>query len=493
MTRPRPALWPVSDRATLPTEGLPKPGRPSVGRCGGVRRPAPNLAGAINRPRTWGNLIAVLALFGLIAVPATGCAEPASPHAKPSATAPARDAAEPAPDGLIASPEPDWPQWRGPRRDGISGEKGLLPAWPEDGPKLLWKAERLGRGWSSPIIVGDRLYITGDVDDDLVIYAFDRNGKPRWQAKNGKAWTGSFPGARACCAYSEGKLYHMNAHGRVACLDASDGRELWAVDVLDRFTGRNLTWGLSECLLVDGPRLIVTPGGEKALMAALDKTSGRTVWTTEPLREDRVTHSAPILFRHAGRRILANCSSAHGFGVDAATGKLLWTVPLRNTFGTNVATPVYGAGSVFYVTAYACGACYRLRPGEDGPRPEKAWDTTLDTCTGAVLFVDGLLFGSGYQKHKSWLCLEWQSGQARYEFKGLTTGAAVYADGRLYCLAEDGRAALLRPTAERFEVDGQFRLVKERARDAWSHPVLFDGRLYLRYHDTLWCYDVRGK
>ena len=209
-------------------------------------------------------------------------------------------------DGPIASPEPDWPQWNGPRRDGISGEKNLLPTWPEDGPRLVWKIGNLGRGWSSPIIVRDRLYIAGDADDDLLIFAFDLDGKPLWRAKNGQSWSGSYPGARACCAFSDDKLYHMNAHGRVACLEAATGSELWAVDVLKRFQGENITWAMSECLLVDGPRLIVTPGGKQALMAALDKKSGRTIWATEPLGEDRASHCSPLLFRHAGRRILAS-------------------------------------------------------------------------------------------------------------------------------------------------------------------------------------------
>jgi outer membrane protein assembly factor BamB len=162
-------------------------------------------------------------------------------------------------------------------------------------------------------------------------------------------------------------------------------------------------------------------------MAALDKQSGRTVWTTEPLREDRASHSSPLLFRHAGRRIIANCSSAHGFAVDADTGRLLWTVPLRSPYGVNVATPVYGAARVFYTTPYVYGTCYALRPGPTGPEAEKAWSTTLDTCTGTVLLLDGLLDGNGYKKHKSWLCLDWKSGEIRYELKGLTTGAAVYA------------------------------------------------------------------
>ena len=435
-------------------------------------------------------IVAVLGLFGLLGLSVIGCGE--CPVGGP-ALARAEGPAQADSDGLVASVEPDWPQWRGPRRDGISDETGLLPAWPEGGPKLLWKKDQLGAGWSSPVVVGDRLFVTGDVDDDLVVFAFDLDGKLQWQATNGKAWKGSYPGARASCAYSEGRLYHANAHGRVACFDAADGKPLWAVDTLEQFQGREITWGLSECLLVDGPRVIVTPGGDKALMAALDKKSGRTVWTTEPLAGDRATHSSPILFRYAGRRLLANCSSGHGFGVDADTGKLLWTVPLRNAYGVNVTTPVYGSGSIFYVTAYTPAWLYRLRPDVQGIRAQPGWTNSLDTVTGGAILVDDRMYISGYRKSKWWLAIDWKTGLARYELKDVTTGAAVYAEGRLYCLAEDGRAALLKPTADGFQIAGQFRLVPQKTHDAWAHPVLLHGRLYLRYHDTLWCYDVRAK
>ena len=397
-------------------------------------------------------------------------------------------------DGLIGSEEQGWPQWRGRRRDGISDEKGLLSTWPASGPKLLWKVEGLGTGWSSPVVVGERLYITGDVGNDLVVFSFDRSGTEQWRAKNGKAWKGPYPGARACCVFSEGRLYHLNAHGRLACLDAGSGKELWAIDILERFSARNITWALSECLLVDGARVIVTPGGKKALMAALDKRNGQTVWTTEPLGENRTSHCSPILFRYAGRRVITNCSSAHGFGVDADTGKLLWTVPLRNPHGVNVATPVYGSGRVFYVTPYAeLGRLYYLRVNQQGIAAEHLWTSPLDTVTGGAVLVDGTLFASGYKKSKWWFGVDWQTGKTKYELKNLTTGAAIFADGRLYCLDESGTVALLKPGSESLDVVGRFRLVQRRVRDAWAHPVLHDGRLYLRYHDTLWCYDVKER
>jgi len=390
-------------------------------------------------------------------------------------------------DGFIRSPEPDWPQWRGPRRDGISDEKGLLASWPDDGPRLMWKVDGLGRGWSSPIVVGGRLYVTGDVGDDLIVFAFDTSGTLQWRAKNGESWTGSFPGARACCAFSDDRLYHMNAHGRLACLETESGKERWAVDVLDRFVARNITWAISECVLVDGPRVIVTPGGKKALMAALDKRDGQTVWMTEPLGDDRATHSSAILFRHAGRRLIANCSSAHGFGVDAGSGELLWRVPLKNRYGTNVATPMYGSGGVFYVTPYAeLGRLYALRLNGQGIDADHVWTSPLDTVTGCAVLVDGTLFAAGYRKSKWWFGVDWQTGETKFEFKDFTTGAPIFADGRLYCLDERGNVGLLKPATDGPEVVGRFRLIPDRVRDAWAHPILFDGRLYLRYHDSLW-------
>ncbi|MFO7903232.1 MAG: PQQ-binding-like beta-propeller repeat protein, partial [Pirellulaceae bacterium] len=301
--------------------------------------------------------------------------------------------------GLIASPEPGWPQWRGPRRDGVADETGLLQQWPEAGPEMLWQVDDLGKGWSSPIIVDERLYITGDIGDDLVIFALDLDGTVRWQAKNGSAWTGSYPGARATCVFSEGRVYHLNAHGRLACLIAETGEEAWAVNILQRFDGKNITWALSECLLVDGERVIVTPGGEKGLMAALDKRDGQTVWVTEPLGDDSATHSSPILFRHGGRRVIANCSSAHGFGVNADNGRLLWTVPLKNRFGVNAATPIYGAGCVYFVTAYTeFGRLYRLRAEAASMEVERVWTCALDTVTGSGVLVEGTLYSAGYRR-----------------------------------------------------------------------------------------------
>jgi outer membrane protein assembly factor BamB len=378
----------------------------------------------------------------------------------------------------------DWPHWRGPGRDAVTAEKNLLQDWPEGGPPARWKIDGLGAGWSSPIIAGGRLYVTGDVGEDLVIRAFDLEAKPLWTSKNGASWTASYPGARASCAYSDGKLYHLNAHGRLACLEASTGKEIWTLNILQAFEAENITWALSECLLIDGPRVLVTPVGKKALMAALDKTNGKTLWTTEALPNDQAGYASPLLVSHEGRRMILQCSAAHAFAVDADTGRRLWTVPLKNAYGTNISAPVYGAGRVHVAAAFTTGACYALGP--EGPT--SVWATPLDTSTGYGLLVDGLLYGGGYQKVKGWIAVDWKSGETRHARKELAPGGAVWGDGRLYVMAEDGRAALLTPD---LKLAGQFRLTPKKVNDAWAHPVLLDGRLYLRYHDTLTSFNVR--
>lgn len=406
----------------------------------------------------------------------------------------AASAAEP--NGMIPSPEPGWPQWRGPGRDGISAEKNLLPAWPADGPKLLWKADGIGRGWAAPIVVDDTVYITADVGDDMVLHAFDMGGKLKWKATNGRAWTGSYPGTRSSCAYSEGALYHLNGHGRLAAIDAASGKERWSADILERFAARNITWAMSESLLIDGGRIIVTPGGTKALMAAIDKATGQTVWTTPP--GPRASYNSPILFRHNGRRIIANTSAESGFAVDADTGKLLWTVPLRNTHGVSCTTPLYRDGVVLFITTDGPNAsAYRL--SADGSAVEVAWKSGVDTLTSAPILVGDTLFTSGSKASKSLYALDWKTGkelcslQLSTRRSSYAAVAMVHADGRLYCMAEDGTVALLAPTATGFDVAGRFKLVDAKHGDAWCHPVLLDGRLYLRYHETLWCYEVGGK
>jgi len=393
------------------------------------------------------------------------------------------------PEGLIASPEPGWPQWRGPKRDGVSTETGLLQSWPEGGPKLLWTATDLGRGYSSPIIVGETIYITGDVGRELHIFALNLDGKLKWRAINGRAWARPYPGARGSCTYAGGRLFHMNAHGRLVCLDAGDGRDVWAVDVLDRFDGRNIQWGLAESVLVDGGRVYVTPGGRKGYMAALDVKTGRTLWASRPV--DRPGYASPILFRVGGRRLLVNLAHESAVCIDAETGGVQWTWPKPSPYHSNSATPVSWKGHTFFTTPSGSGGLMlRTILGKTGVRVEKGWDCRMDNISGGAVVVDGYLYGSGHY-NTGWVCMDVRTGEVKYDSNAISQGSVIYADDRLYCLSERGHIALVKPGPKSFEVTGKFRVPGSRGADVWTHPIVLDGRLYLRYHDRLHCYDVR--
>jgi outer membrane protein assembly factor BamB len=403
---------------------------------------------------------------------------------------------------LIASTESSWPQFRGPRRDGVSDEVGLLQTWPENGPTLLWIAAGAGRGFSSPVFGDGRIYLTGDFGEELHVLAYDRAGKFLWRAKNGASWLNQYQGARASVTYSAGRLYHENAHGRLACFEAASGKELWAVNLLERFRGENITWGLSECLLVDQRAVYATAGGRNALLVAFDKTSGRELWRSEALSDasnqgafETAGYAAPILVSFAGKRLIVGCSARHAFCVDADTGKIQWTQPRPTSYSVIAMSPVLVGDGVFTSAPFGPpGSMHRLMiPAEPGGkiRAEQVWTTPLDPAQGGVVHANGRLYGAYYPRRGGWAALDASTGKVLYEAPDLVKGAPLYADGRLYALCEDGWMLLLNPTASEFEVKGRFRLAVARDRDAWAHPVVESGRLYLRYHDTLKCYDLR--
>ncbi len=404
---------------------------------------------------------------------------------------------------IIASAEKGWPQFRGPRRDGVSDERGLQPSWPADGPKAVWTAENLGRGYSSPILADGRIYLTGDVGEELHIFALDLEGKPLWQSKNGAYWRDPYPGARASVTFSAGRLYHENAHGRLACLDAATGRESWAVDLLDQFGGKNITWGLSECVLVDDHCVYATVGGRDALVVAFDKMTGELRWKSPPLTDDAgngdiesASYVSPILIQFAGRRYLVGCSLRHLFCVDAENGTLQWTRRFPTTYGVIAMMPALVGDGIFMTAPHGKGGrWFRLVPptapgGTIGA--EELWQTRLDTLQGGVVQSGAKLIGAFYGGRKGWAAIDPSSGDVIYDLPDTAKGAPLLADGRIYAWCEDGWMLLLDPREDRFEITGRFRFATAENRDAWAHPVIHDGRLYLRYHERLTCYDIRA-
>jgi outer membrane protein assembly factor BamB len=403
---------------------------------------------------------------------------------------------------LIASPESGWPQFRGPRRDGVSDEKGLLASWPGSGPPLTWSATGAGRGFSSPIISGGRIFLTGDFGEDSYVLAYDLTGKQLWRAKNGAAWLNQYQGARASVTFSAGNLFHQNAHGRVACFAAETGKERWSLNVLERFGGENITWGLSECLLVDERAVYVTVAGRDTLVVALDKSTGEVLWQTKGVpgssaseQKENAGYAPPIMVRFDGRRLMIGCSSRHLFCLDLDTREIQWTRPRPTSYSVLAMSPVLVGDAVFMTAPFGPpGALHQLKaPAQKGGTVdvEDVWSTNLDTAQGGVVHARGRLFGSYYPRRGGWASIDTTNGKVLHVAADLLKGAGLFADERLYVLSEDGWMLLLNPTDKEFESKGRFRLTTARDRDAWAHPVIHDGRLYLRYHDTFYCYDVR--
>jgi outer membrane protein assembly factor BamB len=418
---------------------------------------------------------------------------------------PMRGSAAPPPSArLIAASETGWPQFRGPRRDGICDERGLLQSWPEGGPQLLWTATNLGHGYSSPIIAHDQLFITGEAGGALRVYGLDLNGRRLWQATNGAAWSGPYPGARASVTCSDGRIYHENAHGRLACLDARTRREVWAVDLLERFGGQNLTWALSECVLVDEEAVYATAGGTETLLVAFYKQTGKVRWTSGPLFDtagerglENASYASPILVQFGKRRLLIGCSLRHVVCADADTGRIQWTQRMPTTYSVLAMMPVLIGNAVFVTAPHGQGGkMLELLPPKspDGlVAVKELWTTRLDTLQGGVVPWQDKLIGSFYSGRKGWAALDTKTGEVLYDLPDTAKGAVLVADGRLYALCEDGWMLLLEPGEKSFELRGRFRLVEARSRDGWAHPVIHNGRLYLRYHEALYCYDVRAR
>lgn len=391
----------------------------------------------------------------------------------------------------------DWPQWRGPNRDGKSSETGLLKKWPEGGPKLLWSVDGLGTGFSTVSVADGLLYTTGMVGREGILFAYDLQGNLKWKKSYGAEWRGSSPGVRTTPTVDRDRVYVMSGNGRVVCLDAKTGEEKWAVDTLKRFNGKNIRWGVSESVLVDGNNLICTPGGKDATIVALDKMTGETVWTSKGLSE-KACYSSLIPVERGGNHLVVNITENSVVGVDADTGKVLWLDKFEEyqekPKDINPVTPVYYNGCIYATSGYDDGgAMLELSP--DGSKVSRKWvDTTLDCHHGGVVIVDGYIYGANWKSNRdgNWVCLDWDSGKVMYEKEWICKGSIAYADGMLYCYEEkEGTVALVKASPEGFDIVSSFEVSKGTGKH-WAHPVVCDGRLYIRHGDALMVYDIEA-
>jgi outer membrane protein assembly factor BamB len=412
----------------------------------------------------------------------------------------------------------DWPQWRGPDRTGVSKETGLLKTWPKEGPKLRWTYTDAGVGYSGPAVVGDRLFTMGARGDTEYVYALDvTTGQPVWSSKVGPLFTfaGNVwgDGPRSTPTVDGELLYALGGQGDLVCVETATGKERWRFNLLTDLGGEVMEggppqpgYGYSESPLVDGNQLVCTPGGEKGTLAALDKKTGKVLWRSQELK-DPAAYSSVVIAEVAGIRQYVQVTGKGVAGVAAKDGRLLWHHPNDNYDIAVCATPLVRDNHVYATAGYGAGCdLVKLSPEGQGIKAEQVYVSrnrrNLKNQHGGVVLVGDHVYG---YSDRSWVCQDFKTGAVVWEEnRRLRKGSLTCADGYLYCFSEDnGTVVLLQASPAGWKESGRFQIPQESKLRAdsktstqsgiWTHPVVANGRLYLRDQELLFCYDIKEK
>ena len=416
----------------------------------------------------------------------------------------------------------DWPQWRGPNRDGRGKETGLLAEWPKGGPTSAWMIDTIGVGYSSPAVVGDRIYILGGLDGKEVAFALDATtGKIVWQTPFGPLFKNAWgDGPRSTPTVVGEDVVALGAQGVLACFDRTNGAIRWSLDLRKDLGGIvmrgnfvDMDWGYSESPIVDGNRVIVAPGGKGGTVAAIDRKTGKIAWRTSGLTH-AASYASSVIFEFGGVRAYVVFTggveiSSGGLmkdmpkliGVKADDGTILWDVKPNYTTSVIAPTPVLSGDSIFVTCGYAAGcSLFKLTATKDTFTAKTVYaNKSMKNYHGGVVLFDGVIYG--HYELVGWVAVELASGKLLWEQKNRTnSGAMAEANGLLYALGDDARVFLLKPDRDGWESTGEFDLPgKSKARTAngrittCSHPVVANGRLYLRDQERLYCYDVTAR
>jgi outer membrane protein assembly factor BamB len=402
----------------------------------------------------------------------------------------------------------DWPGWRGNNRDGQSAETGLLGEWPAAGPPLAWKAAGLGGGLSSVAVVGDRIYTLGDKDGSQQVLALSRkDGSLVWSAKVGPVWKDEYGGPRGTPTVDGELLYALGSEGDLVCLETATGKERWRKNLEKDYSGRVMTiWKWSESPLVDGEKLVFTPGGPWAAMVAVDKKTGKTLWQTEelpflgPLGRDGAGYSSIVISNGGGVKHYVQLMGRGLVGVRASDGKFLWGYNKVANNVANISTPIVKDNHIFASTGYGTGTALLelVKDGADGVKANELYflpATTFQNHHGGMVLVGNHVYaGHGHNKGFP-ICVDFATGKVAWggDIRNAGTGSAavMYADGRIYYRYQNGVVVLVEATPAGYKEKGSFTIPNVKD-PSWPHLVVADGTLFVREQDTLYAYDVRA-
>ena len=386
----------------------------------------------------------------------------------------------------------DWPQWRGPDRNGISKETGLLQAWPAKGPAVVWTMSGLGRGYGSIAVRGDRIFVQGLRGRQTYVDSLDRaTGKSVWSTSLGTGGDNDRgPGPRGTPTLDGDRLYVLTETGVLACVRVADGTVVWQRNILREFGGQNIGWLISESPLVDGDRVVVTPGGRGAGMVALDKMTGKTIWAAKEL-SDEAGYSSVVIVDVGGIKAYTTITASAGVGVRASDGKVMWRYPEAANNVANITTPVVSGNQVFYTSNYDTGGgLVRLTPQNGELRAAKGYFTRdMQNHHGGVVLVNGTLYGFN---NAILTAIDFATGRMLWRDRSVGKGAVVYADNRLYALGESNVVGLAEVTPTGYRETGRFTIA-DQGFPSWAHPVVSGGRLYIRNQSTLTAYNISAR
>jgi outer membrane protein assembly factor BamB len=394
------------------------------------------------------------------------------------------------PTPLLTRAPSDWPQWRGPRRDGIAAEKGLLKQWPTGGPPVAWTATGAGDGYSSFAVANGRLFTLGARGDIEYAIAFDAaSGKPLWSVAHGRRFDNDRgDGPRATPTVDGDRLYAYGASGDLAAMDAATGKVFWKVNLLQTLGGSNINWGLSESPLVLEDRVLVNPGAPGASIVALRKSDGSILWKSE---SDEAGYSSAVLHEIGGIRQAIFFTGERALGVDVGSGRLLWSYNQVANRTANIATPIVRRNRVFLSSDYGTGAALLELTAADGGITAREVYFTRDMRNH---HASSVLVGEHLYGFSSAIltAMNFNTGQVAWRDRSVGKGSVIYADERLYLFSEGGVVGLAEANPAAYREHGRFTL-KTGNLPTWSHPVVADGKLFLRDQDRIYAYDVRAR
>jgi outer membrane protein assembly factor BamB len=398
---------------------------------------------------------------------------------------------------LLPARAEDWPQWQGVNRTAISPEKGLLQEWPKDGPPLAWKVTGLGGGYSTPTVAAGRIYGMGYQSDNEVVWALDEKaeGKEVWRVTIAQAAKNvGYPEGSRCSPTVDGdRIYVEGVDGDVVCLQVADGKEVWHKNIRTEFKAGRPGWGYSESPLIDGDKVIVTPGGKDATMVAYNKKNGELIWKAAVPQNDAAHYSSAIIAEVSGVRQYIQFTNKGVVSVAATDGKFLWRYDHPHNGTANCSTPIYFDGQIFAASAYGTGGgAAKLTKDTDSWKADEVWFTKkIENHHGGVVLIDGYLYGSN---QGLLTCLDWKTGEVKWDSRAPGKGSIAFADGRIYYRNEgEGSISLVEATPEKYVEKGKFKQPERSNKNAWAHPVIANGKLYLRDQDLMLCYDIKQK